>query len=211
MVTCSNCDKENDQGSKFCIDCGQDLTTKVSLPVGDKKQIELGSKMIGAPVLLEGERVLAEFKASLWDLGLFGYLLGSRERVTITTHRVFHFSGRFTGEVVRSLFLRAVESVTIVNSWNLIKIAIGAVLVLTGIFAPTEENASFGEFGLSWFYKLLLVAIGAFIIFMANTKVIKVVGGSSKNAIAYPFKRMKKEELRRFFDLVSKSSEQLNK
>lgn len=211
MVTCSNCDKENDPGSKFCIDCGQDLAVKTPLAAGDKKQIELGSKMIGAPVLLEGERVLAEFKASLWDLGLFGYLLGSRERIVITTHRVFHFSGRLTGEVVKSLFLRSVEAVAVVNSWNLVKAGIGAAMVLFGIFVPSEDNAGYGELGLDWFLKLLIIAFGAFLIFLANTKVIKVVGGSSKNAIAYPFKRMKKEDLRRFVDLVSKSAEMLNR
>lgn len=39
MITCPNCGKENEEGSKFCISCGADLSAK-EISKTEKKQIE---------------------------------------------------------------------------------------------------------------------------------------------------------------------------
>ena len=211
-MICPNCGRENEEGSKFCIECGGDLTSK---EISDEKRnkIELGGRRISSPDLLEKEKVLGEFRASFWDLGIVGFILRYKDKIIITTHRVLYFSRRVFGEYLKYLFLRKVANVEIGSKFNLIQFLIGVALLIFGIFGLHARCYGYGicTGGMPWYIRLVIILIAAILILMARKKILAVTTDDIKNVIAFPFIRMKKEETKRFIDLISKAREELEK
>ena len=205
-MICPNCGKENEENNKFCISCGTDLNSKETAK-SNREQIEFHGRMTPSPAFLEGERVLSEFRASFWDLGLMGYILRYKERIVITTHRIFQFSQRVTGESLNCLLLRKIESIEIGSKFNIRQFLIGITLLMFGIFAMHES--SYG-YDMPWYIRLLVIAIAIVLLLTAKRKILRVTASDVKNLIALPFIRMKKEDAKRFIDLISKSTEDLN-
>lgn len=175
------------------------------------------------PELLQGEKVITSFEAGLWDIGLFGFILRQKERLIVTSHRVFRLSRNFLGSDLVSLDLRSVELVK-VGSWlKLWRFLIGVVLLIgiffSAIFAASPYGYdSYGGYssssGSSGFHfdggKLVVTAIGIILLITAREKGLMVATGNDRfGSILMVLKGLKKEDSKRFIDSISKAKQEL--
>ena len=217
MIICPKCGRENEEGSEFCQYCGAALEPQEKTK-RNENQIESQGRMIPSPSFLEGEKVLGEFKASFWDIGLVGFILRYRERIVVTTRRIFHFSRGITGERLKFLFLRDVAAVEAGSRFSMTKFLVGIGLLIFGIFAMHGSSGSnyygysysYSSYGMPWYIRLLIILVGLFLIWIARKKAFAVTTQDVKNSIVFSFSKMKKEQAKHFIDIVSQASENLN-
>ena len=214
MIICPKCGRENEEGSKFCEYCGAVLEPK-GKSEEKKNQIESQGRMIPSPSFLDDEKILGELRASFWDIGFIAFVLRYKERIVVTTHRIFHFSRRKTGEHLKSLFLRDVAAIEIGSRFNMAKFLVGIGLLIFGIFAIHGSSGSnysgYGySYGMPWYIRLIVILIALFLIWTAKKKVFAVTTQDIKNSIVFSFSKMKKEQAKHFIDIVSRASEKLN-
>ena len=197
MIICPNCSQENKGGSKFCITCGKDLTKELKI---EKDQIELKGAIIPSPALLENEKVLGEFSASFWDAGIIGSILRYKEKIIVTTHRIFYYSTRITGERLRLLFIEKAEGVKIESIYRVGFLLIGAGVLLLSIFAP-QPSSKVGMFGqavtsdgMPWYGRLFGIFIAVILILLARKTALIVATGNEKDSIELSITHLKKRE-----------------
>jgi len=176
------------------------------------------------PELLQGEKVLTSFEAGLWDIGLFGFIMRQKERLIVTSYRVFRLSKNFLGSDLVALDLRSVESIR-VGSWlKLWRFFLGVALIV-GIFASAIFAASpydysdYGGYGSSSrsssgfhfdIVKLAVAAVGFILLVTAREKGLLVATGNDKfGTILMVLKGLKKEDSKRFIDTISKAKQEL--
>jgi hypothetical protein len=161
------------------------------------RQIIFEGRLVPSPALLEDERMLGTIEAKFWDIGLIGFLLRHKERLVITTHRIFQFSRQLTSGSLHCLELAKVESIYIGGRFKWLQFLIGLVCVI----APMLAFESYFLF-LSLFGALNGLAIGLPLMFFARQKELRVRGSDAKNMISLPLRRIKVEESKCFIDLV---------
>lgn len=189
---CPECGKTIEEGVAFCPECGR----RVGSELTEKPQVTFEGGLVPSPKLLEGEEVLGSFEAGFWDIGLIGVLLRHKERLVVTTNRLFQFSRRLTSANLKSLELSKVESIYVGSKFKIVQSFIGIIFLLAAIFVPR---------GLPWWGRLMAILIGAIILFTARKKVLEVSCGDRRNSVSLPLTRIKTEESKRFIDLISEA------
>jgi len=161
------------------------------------RQITFEGGLVPSPALFEDERLLGTIEAKFWDIGLIGFLLRHKERLVITTHRIFQFSRQLTSGSLHCLELAKAESVYIGGRFKWLQFLIGLACVIAPMLAFER-----------YFLVLSLVgvinglAIGLALMFFARQKELRVTGSDAKNVIRLPLRRLKVEESKAFIDLV---------
>lgn len=160
--------------------------------------------------LLENERILDTFEASVWDLGLFGWLFGYKERMVLTNKRLMHFRKKIIDNLLEIIWLRRVKFVVVgqeIKGWVL---AAGVLFVLWAFFQFITPTRNIGPFGVQdslavpWVIKnalsLFALLIGVVLIIFARRKKLLLSAGEDK--VCLKLTRMQSEESRRFVDKV---------
>jgi hypothetical protein len=161
------------------------------------RQIIFEGRLVPSPALLEDERMLGTIEAKFWDIGLIGFLLRHKERLVITSHRIFQFSRQLTSGSLHCLELAKVESIYIGGRFKWLQFLIGLACAIAPMMAFE-----------SYFLILSLIgvinglAIGLPLMFFARQKELRVAGSDAKNMISLPLRRIKVEESKSFIDLV---------
>lgn len=177
-----------------------------------KSQVHFEGSLAPSPTLFDGERVLDSFDATFWDHGISGLLFRHKDRLVITTHRIFQFSSRVASFRLRFLELDKAETVTIGGRLNLFQVLVAiAMLVAFFYFGWNRLSWAFQGHGSRVFQdprillSLLSLLVGIVLLVTARKKVLRVCGGNSKDAVELTLRRIKVEESQRFLDLVSQA------
>ncbi len=161
------------------------------------QQIIFEGRLVPSPALLEDERMLGTIEAKCWDIGLIGFLLRHKERLVITTHRLFQFSRQLTSGSLHCLELAKVESIYIGGRFKWLQFLIGLVCVIAPLLAFESYFLVLSIVGV-----LNGLAIGLPLMFFARQKELRVRGSDAKNMISLPLRRIKVEESKCFIDLI---------
>ncbi len=173
------------------------------------RQISFEGGLVPSPALLGDERLLGSVEAKFWDLGLIGFLLRHKERVVITTHRIFQFSRKLASAELKCLEFTKVEFVGIGGRFNWKRFLFGLAVTLGSLSAfylllPRGYNDDL------YLYPLLVAAVGVIIMILCRGKVLRVSCGG-QNSINLPLRCIKVEESKTFIDLVSGAIRNLDK
>lgn len=172
------------------------------------RQVLFEGDLVPSPSLIGDERLLGSVEAKFWDLGLIGFLLRHKERVVITTHRIFQFSRKLTSAELKCLEFAKVEFVGIGGRFNWKQFLFGLVVTIGSLSAfnllPRAYNDDLH------LYLLFVAAIGVIIMILCRGKVLRVSCGN-QNSINLPLRRIKVEESKAFIDLVSGTIRNLGK
>lgn len=171
------------------------------------RQISFEDGLVPSPALIGDERLLATIEAKFWDIGLIGFLLRRRERVVVTTHRIFQFSRKLTSAELKCLEFAKVEFIGVGGWFSLKQFIFGHVATLGSMFTfyilPRGYN---NDLPLA---PLPFAAIGIINMILCRDKVLRVSGGG-QNSITLPLRRVKVEESKAFIDLVSSAIRNLD-
>jgi hypothetical protein len=170
------------------------------------RQIIFEGRLVPSPALLEDERVLGTIEAKFWDIGLIGFLLRHKERLVITTHRLFQFSRQLTSGSLHCLELAKVESIYIGGRFKWLQFLIGLACAIAPMLAFESEVLILSLIGV-----LNGLAIGLPLMFFARQKELRVRGSDAKNMISLPLRRIKIEESKCFIDLVCGAIQNMQK
>ncbi|NUM78060.1 hypothetical protein HUU40_27170 [candidate division KSB1 bacterium] len=174
---------------------------------GAARQIPFEGGLVPSPAVIGDERLLGSVEAKFWDLGLIGFLLRHKERVVITTHRIFQFSRKLTSTELKCLELAKVEFIGIGGRFNWKQFLFGLAIVTGSMSILNELPRSYNDFAFALFF---FAAIGIIIMILCRDKVLQVSCGG-QNAISLPLRRIKVEESKAFIDLVSSAIRNLGK
>jgi len=152
------------------------------------RQVTFEGHLVPSPALFDGERVLGTIEAGLWDIGLIGFLLRHKERLVVTNYRIFQFSRKLTSGSLRCVELSKVRVIDIGSKFYVVQTLTGIAILCSAVYAAD-----------GFLMKLLGLAVGGLILFLARTKVFRVSAG---DAVILPLKRLKIEESKIFIDLV---------
>lgn len=158
------------------------------------RQISFEGGLVPSPALIGDERLLGSIEAKFWDLGLIGFLLRHKERIVITTHRIFQFSRTLTSAELKCLEFAKVEFIGIGGRFNWKQFLFGLVVTLGSLSPYVLPHV---------YFRLLFAALGVIIIILCRDKVLRISCGENQNAINLPLRRIKVEESKAFIDLVA--------
>lgn len=166
---------------------------------GPRRELVFGGSFTPIIALLPDERVLDEFEAGLWDLGLLGSLFRYKRRLVLTTHRLFRFDKKIIDNILEIVWLRSVKSVVVGQTVNGLQMALGILIALGGavqIFAGLLDNdlmvrMSSGVFALG---------VGVALVILSRRKVMLVSTGEDKTGMKLV--RIRAEESKRFADKI---------
>jgi len=173
-----------------------------------KSQVHFEGSLAPSPTLIDGERVLESFDATFWDHGISGLLFRQKDRIVVTTHRIFQFSSRLASFRLRFLELDKAETVAIGSRLNLFQVLVAIIMLVAFVFFGWVRLFSYGSRAFQdpqVLLALLLLPVGIVLLVTARKKVLRVCGGNSKDAVELPLRRIRVEESQRFLDLVSQS------
>ena len=168
-----------------------------------KRQVGAEKEPALSPQLFGGERVIGVIEASLWDLGLLGFLLRRQERLVVTTHRLLQYSTNFMSAHLRSLELAKVESIQVGSKFNFAQFMAGVALFLSAI--PLLSHAiSQSQNQALWIIGSLVCALAGILALMSSErKILQASGGGAQNFVMLPLSRLGINESKSFVDLVA--------
>src|SRR5574341_644096 len=168
-----------------------------------KRQVGAEQEPAFSPQLFAEERVIGVIEASLRDLGLLGLLLWRKERLVVTTHRLWQYSSNFMSARLRCLELAKVESIQVGSKFNIAQLMAG-VLLLLGAIPLLSRAISQPQSKSLWIVGSLLCALAGLLALMTSEKkILQASGGGSQNSIMLPLSRLGVSESKSFVDLVS--------
>lgn len=174
-------------------------------------RLTFGSPHVPDATLYDDEEVLVDLETKTRDVGLWHTVLGHKERVVVTSRRVFGFTRTRNEALLRTLEIERVSAVESGGVFHMGVWASGALLMLLGLliaFVPLTLSLYLGLFSIVGFtvslaLALVVAAAGVLTILRATPHGVSVHAGPT--SVELPLHPSRGEEAKRLVDSIQRA------